>query len=159
MTNHQPCLRAWLNYFLQRRKNMKHNRKNSTKNFRRVPREGDIYFIRINDNPIGNEEQKDRPCLLINRFEDGDMWEVAPAKLVGPERYLKEGKNWVTIDYLGEKRAILLNQRACVSSKRFRRYFGTFTPMQFKTVCEKLVRFYQIKSDGIGYLSDTDKAA
>lgn len=138
---------------------MNTNRKRSIKNIKRVPREGDIYFIEMNDHPVGREMQKERPCLLINKFEDGDMWEVAPAKRAGHKRYLKENKNWVTLDYLGEKRAILFNQRNCVSSSRIGRYFGTITDNQFKTVCRKLTKFYYQKESRIRYQPDMDKAA
>ena len=117
---------------------------NNNSNANRIFKEGDIVLLEAHDLPVGSEIEKLRPYLLIHRYPDGDMCEVAPIQIVDNHhpRFQKENPNWAHVQVNGKEEVVLFNQRNCVSTQRFQDYYGSITEEDLLKVLEQLARLY-----------------
>lgn len=107
-----------------------------------TPKAGDLYFLQLKDHPVGSEPWGPYCCLLLRRFEDGDMWEVALTEKLSAfsnSCYRKPNKNWKVIQTGTEKRVVLFSHDSCVSSKRFQYYLGTISDKELRGVYDSLI--------------------
>ena len=123
-------------------------RNNNAVNYNnRILKIGDIVWAEPNANPIGNEEQKKRPYVLVHDFNQGRMWEIAP---LAPNNATRSGSNkcyHVHTSASGRDSVILVYQRSTVSVMRLGDRIGHLKPEELNELYTKIIASYQ-KKDG-----------
>ncbi len=111
----------------------------------RVLKIGDIVWAEANANPIGNEEQKKRPYVLVHDFNQGRMWEIAP---LAPNNATRSGSDkcyHVHTSASGRDSVILVHQRSTVSVMRLGDHIGHLKTEELNELYTKIIASYQMK--------------
>ena len=98
--------------------------------FTRLPKEGDIYFIRESGAEVGREEKKTRPCILLKYYNYSGTWEVVPLVPGWKTRANRDNAEWFRTDASGRDSIANIGQRKVVDPSRILPdpYLGCLTP-------------------------------
>ena len=103
---------------------------------------GDVVWAEPNMQPVGHEERKKRPYLLIRMIDHGYLWEVAPISTNHRNKVTKNIPYLVQTLATGKNSVVHLNHRTTISYERFEECIGHVSPEEMNEVINKTIALF-----------------